>query len=152
MPKILSYTPAWLSRPSPGFSLFSTDGKKLAVDADKCSDQKSRNGTSRKEDWQGPHRTLARRGTEVFVVVGNTIRWADLRKLKEWEALEQDERRVVRSIERTEEREHNGLGSSSYRVGAPTFCSYKADRPSRCSRFPSTNQFASSCHRQTESS
>jgi hypothetical protein len=117
MPKIISYTPSWLSRPSPGFGLFSADGKKLSADADKFSDPKSRNGTARKEVWLGPRRTLARRETEVFVVVGNTIRWADLRALKEeGEAQEQDKRRVVKSIEKTEQ---DGIGSklSSYKVG-----------------------------------
>jgi len=111
MPKIISYTPSWLSRPSPGFQLFS------AVDTDKFSDRKSKNGAARKEVWLGPRRTLARRGTEVFVVVGNTMRWADLRTLKEeGEAQKQDKRRAVRSIEKTEQ---DGIGSSStrYKVG-----------------------------------
>ncbi|MCJ1246131.1 hypothetical protein MMC30_003336 [Trapelia coarctata] len=117
MPKIISYTPAWLSRPSPGFNLFSVDSKKLSVGADKHSDRNSRNGTGKKENWLGPRRVLARRGTELFVVVGNTIRWANLCALKgEWEAQEQDERRVVRSIESTGQQDGIGLKLSSYRV------------------------------------
>jgi len=118
MPKIISYTPAWLARPSPGFSLFSADGKKLSLDADKHSDQRSRNKAGKKEVWLGPRRALARRGTELFVIVGKTIRWADLCALKgEWEAQEQDERRVVRSVESTEQQDGLGSKPSSYRVG-----------------------------------
>ena len=54
MPKILSYTPAWLSRPSSGFDLFSS---------------KVKSSTPSTSDFIGPRRTIARRGTEIFVVV-----------------------------------------------------------------------------------
>ena len=118
MPRIISYTPAWLSRPSPGFSLFSAESKKLCGDTDKHSERKSRNGTGKREEWLGPRRVLARRGTELFVAVGNTIRWADLCALKEeWDSQEQDERQAVRSIEITEQQNGIGLKSTSYRVG-----------------------------------
>ena len=37
-------------------------------------------------DKPGPRRTIAQRGTEVFIGVGREIRWADLVYLKEaWE-------------------------------------------------------------------
>ncbi|KAF1919451.1 hypothetical protein BDU57DRAFT_443725 [Ampelomyces quisqualis] len=69
MPKVLSYTPDWLSRPNPGFQLFAP---------------KQANGvpTRKKKDF-GPRKTIATRGSELFVAVGHEIRWADLVNLKE---------------------------------------------------------------------
>ncbi|KAI0597672.1 nuclear pore complex protein An-Nup82 [Biscogniauxia sp. FL1348] len=70
MPKIKSYTPAWLSSPSPGHDLFtpsSSDGYSVPKTITK----------------PGPRRTIARRGTEVFIAVGREIRWADFVYLKE---------------------------------------------------------------------
>lgn len=70
MPKVLSYTPEWLSRPSPGYHLFAP---------------KQSNGNSaaaKKKDF-GPRKTIATRGSEIFVAVGHEIRWADLVNLKE---------------------------------------------------------------------
>ncbi|KAI9370564.1 hypothetical protein BJX61DRAFT_86072 [Aspergillus egyptiacus] len=75
MPKVISYTPPWLSRPSPGASLFSSTAPK--------------DGSARSPkdvEYAGPSRTLARRGNEVFTVVDNQIRWASLTRLKdEWQ-------------------------------------------------------------------
>ena len=91
MPKITSFTPAWLSRPSPGFNLF-------FVQENTQSFEKSSNGTSGKSDFSGPRRNIAHRGTEVFVVVGNTIRWADLSTYKEeWEQKDQERKRYSKS-------------------------------------------------------
>ncbi|RYP79167.1 hypothetical protein DL771_000145 [Monosporascus sp. 5C6A] len=76
MPKIKSYTPAWLSKPSPGHDLF----------APSHSDTPKRSSlydSARTYAASGPHRTIARRGTEVFIAVGKEIRWADLVYLKE---------------------------------------------------------------------
>lgn len=74
MPGTLRYTPSWLSRPSPGFDLFTPKTQPpLAQDQTKQKDTKP----------FGPTRTIARRGTEVFVVVGNELRWSDLVLLKE---------------------------------------------------------------------
>ncbi|EMD93013.1 hypothetical protein COCC4DRAFT_50734 [Bipolaris maydis ATCC 48331] len=70
MPKILGYTPDWLSRPNPGYHLFApkhTDGK----------------GVVARRAEPGSQRTIATRGSEIFVAVGNEIRWADLVNLKE---------------------------------------------------------------------
>ena len=70
MPKILGYTPDWLSRPNPGYHLFApkqTDG----------------NGVVARRPEPGPRKTIATRGSEIFVAVGNEIRWADLVNLKE---------------------------------------------------------------------
>jgi hypothetical protein len=76
MPGTLKFTPKWLSRPSPGFDVFSSQAPaKLTTDT-KQKDKK----------YIGPQRTIARRGTEVFVATGNEIRWSDLVLLKEqWE-------------------------------------------------------------------
>lgn len=78
MPNVLSYTPPWLSRPSPGASLFSSTSAK-------GPDYGLLNSQGRVE-YNGPTRTLAKRGNEVFTVVDNQIRWSSLTKLKdEWQ-------------------------------------------------------------------
>jgi len=76
MPKLLSHTPAWLSRPSIGFQAFQSkeQGKiKRTIS----------NGHGKSEDYSGPTRTIANRGTEIFFVVDNNIRWVDLAELKD---------------------------------------------------------------------
>ncbi|KAJ4991452.1 nuclear pore complex protein an-nup82 [Stagonosporopsis vannaccii] len=70
MPKVLSYTPEWLSRPSPGYHLFAPK-------------QSNGNGAAAKKKDFGPRKTIATRGSEIFVAVGHEIRWADLVNLKE---------------------------------------------------------------------
>ena len=86
MPRLIGYTPAWLSRPSPGFDLFtkSSDGKSSI--SPERSDAKDASSTG--QGSAGPCRLLAHRGPEVFAVAGdNTIRWADLSLLKDnWES------------------------------------------------------------------
>lgn len=69
MPKVLSRTPAWLSRPKPGFELF----------------QPKQTDTKTQQKYEGPRRTIAHRGSEVFVAVGKELRWADLSLLKDAE-------------------------------------------------------------------
>ena len=61
----MSYTPLWLSRPSPGFNLFQS----------KSPERLSQIGS---KPHGGPKRTIATRGTEVFIAVGDEIRWSDL--------------------------------------------------------------------------
>ncbi|EGY14711.1 hypothetical protein VD0002_g9389 [Verticillium dahliae] len=74
MPKIKSYTAPWLSQ-GPGQRLF-------APSADAASPY-----NSKKQNIPGSKRTIARRGTEVFVAVGKELRWGDLAYLKEkWTA------------------------------------------------------------------
>ncbi|KAL4879039.1 hypothetical protein BJY04DRAFT_229529 [Aspergillus karnatakaensis] len=73
MPKVISYTPPWLSRPSPGASLFSSSTPK---DPGALT-------TTKKNEYVGPSRTIARRGNEVFTVVDNQIRWSSLTRLKD---------------------------------------------------------------------
>ncbi|KAH7392344.1 hypothetical protein DE146DRAFT_679755 [Phaeosphaeria sp. MPI-PUGE-AT-0046c] len=70
MPKVLSYTPDWLARPSPGYQLFApkhTNG----------------NAAPAKRKDHGPRKTMATRGSEIFVAVGHEIRWADVVNLKD---------------------------------------------------------------------
>ena len=84
MPKVISYTPSWLSRPSPGFRLFAPSNATSTPTrpSEKASEQ-LRHGDDGKDDYLGPKRAIARRGTEIFVVVDNQIRWSDLCMLKD---------------------------------------------------------------------
>ncbi|EXJ90770.1 hypothetical protein A1O1_03874 [Capronia coronata CBS 617.96] len=83
MPKVIGYTPPWLSRPSPGAKIFSDPAPQSPASPSKRS---SYLGTPSSTKYQGPRRLVASRGTEVFTVVGNKIRWADLATVRdEWE-------------------------------------------------------------------
>ncbi|KAL8906179.1 MAG: hypothetical protein Q9171_006384 [Xanthocarpia ochracea] len=80
MPKVLSYSPSWLSRPSPGFDLFASLKKRTSIGS-------QANSSNSEQQYLGPRRTIAHRGSEVFVVVDNQIRWADLSIIKyDWES------------------------------------------------------------------
>ena|SRR5436305_239906 len=88
MPKALDYTPPWLARPSPGSKIFTTPPSygSQASASKRTSHLGSPNGVKQGESYQGPHRLLANRGTEIFTVVDNKIRWADLARVKsDWE-------------------------------------------------------------------
>lgn len=74
MVRIKSYTPPWLSKPAIGHDVFAP----ADLESTKGSATSSKNRSP-----PGPRRTIARRGTEVFVAVGKEIRWADLVYLKE---------------------------------------------------------------------
>ncbi|KAI0382891.1 hypothetical protein F5Y04DRAFT_34750 [Hypomontagnella monticulosa] len=88
MPKIKSYTPAWLLPPSPGHELFVPSPS----EANNASSY-----TPKSDPNDGPRRTVVRRGTEVFIAVGKEIRWADLVYLKErWEEKQAESRRGIR--------------------------------------------------------
>lgn len=76
MAKVLSHTPAWLSRPSPAFDFFQPGPQTKSPIA-------LTNGQGKKLDHQTPSRTIACRGTEVFAVAGNEIRWSDLILLRD---------------------------------------------------------------------
>ncbi|KAF2714477.1 hypothetical protein K504DRAFT_468985 [Pleomassaria siparia CBS 279.74] len=71
MPKVLSYTPEWLSRPNAGYKLFAPTTAPAAL------------SPSAEHTLSGTRKTIATRGSEIFVAVGNTIRWADLTSLRE---------------------------------------------------------------------
>ena len=84
MPKVLAYTPEWLSRNNPGFQLFSnTQSKQAQAQTRQRVSPQSENGSGGIDDYVGPNRIVARRGAEIFTVVGKHIRWADLSILKE---------------------------------------------------------------------
>jgi nucleoporin NUP82 len=77
MPKIKSFAPSWLNEPSKGYKLFELPG----------DDVRPPTGLYNKKAKPGPRRTIARRGTEIFVAVGKQIRWGDLALLRNfWEA------------------------------------------------------------------
>ena len=120
MPKVISYTPSWLSRPSPGFRLFSSSqDASRSPKANGKSSTLSVNGNKAEDDYLGPKRTIARRGTEIFVVVGNQIRWSDLCMLKDdWE--EAQELRKSKSKSKKAEYSNGGHkddhAEGSYRV------------------------------------
>jgi hypothetical protein len=75
MPKVKSYSPAWLCRPSPGASLFTSN-------PDKSHAQDLQN-KAKPATQIGATRTIAKRGNEVFVVIDNEIRWSNLARLKD---------------------------------------------------------------------
>ncbi|KAF7510710.1 hypothetical protein GJ744_006076 [Endocarpon pusillum] len=86
MPKIISYTPPWLSRPSPGSQAFINIQNNDSNPSKRPPHLSSPSHEVADQPYYGPHRLLARRGTEIFVVIGNQIRWTDLRMIKnDWE-------------------------------------------------------------------
>jgi nucleoporin NUP82 len=103
MPRITGYTPAWLSKPNPGHDLFTAPSTP------------SLNLNSKKAAKPGPRRTIAHRGTEVFIAVGKEIRWADLVYLKEaWEDKEQKKKSFRKGKDR--DNQFDGDHAQGYRV------------------------------------
>ncbi|THV48810.1 hypothetical protein BGAL_0226g00050 [Botrytis galanthina] len=99
MPQVLGYTPTWLSKPNPGHEIFTAKptGIQTASGA-------SYNPNERKTNTVGPKRTIARRGTEIFIAVGKEIRWADLVYLKEtWENKQENQRSFLKGKSQVEE-------------------------------------------------
>lgn len=120
MPKVISYTPTWLSRPSPGYHLFS---KPSASQHTNGSISNGQNGANIAKQFLGNRRTIARRGTELFVVVDNEIRWSDLCMLKDvWENTQREPNKREKDLDKREESNGNyGLADKhvadvSYRV------------------------------------
>lgn len=74
MPKVNSYAPAWLCRPSPGAKFLSSSSAQSPA-------EDLQNGS--KPLSNGATRTIAKRGNEVFAVVDNEIRWSNLARLKD---------------------------------------------------------------------
>jgi nucleoporin NUP82 len=121
MPKILSYTPPWLSRPSPGSKIFSDPRGHVSQTStsNRTSQLGSPNGVKQDESYQGPRRLLANRGTEIFSVVDNKIRWADLARVKSnWDE-QTGAQEVHEDAGLTQKR--NGA-SAPYRVGCICQC------------------------------
>ena len=81
MPKIIDYTPPWLSQPSRGFDVF-TPTEPGGLRGTEVNGTYTY-GNASPEPYLGPKRLLAQRGTEIFAAVGNKIRWSDLCMLKE---------------------------------------------------------------------
>lgn len=115
MPKVNSYAPAWLCRPSPGASLFTSN-------SDKSPAQGLQRTKPSTED--GATRTIAKRGNEVFAVIDNEIRWSNLARLKDqW----QQQARQKKAKDQT-----NGASLPSYRVcytldTLQEFCGLRSD-------------------------
>lgn len=105
MPQVKSYAPAWLCRPSPGASLFtSTSAKSPAQELQKASKVTGISGATR---------TIAKRGNEVFAVVDNEIRWSDLARLKDqW----QQQSRQKKAAAGQSKEKADGNEVPSYRV------------------------------------
>lgn len=74
MPKILQRDPAWFANSTPGYNLF-----QVGATPHVAQDARLATETS----FDGPSRRIAHRGTEVFVVVGNEVRWSDLGLLRD---------------------------------------------------------------------
>lgn len=100
MPKVSSYAPAWLCRPSPSASLFASD-----LDKNPAQDLQNQAKPFTKT---GATKTIAERGNEVFVVIDNEIRWANLARLKDqWQQ---------QARQKTAKDQTNGASAPSYRV------------------------------------
>ncbi|KAJ5485491.1 Nucleoporin NUP82 [Penicillium diatomitis] len=92
MPKVNSYAPAWLYRPSPGANLFASNPEKTSTDD---SLKQSKNTTA-----DGPVKTIAKRANEVFAVVDNEIRWSNLARLKDqWQQQERQKKTKTQADE-----------------------------------------------------
>ncbi|KAI5276969.1 hypothetical protein E4T47_00269 [Aureobasidium subglaciale] len=78
MARVLGHTPDWLSAPSAGYNLF-----QRGADTKAAAPAAALRNANQKTDSRGPTRTIAHRGTELFVLVGNEIRWSDLVMLKD---------------------------------------------------------------------
>ncbi|KAI0816276.1 hypothetical protein GGR55DRAFT_228476 [Xylaria sp. FL0064] len=118
MPKIKAYTPAWLSSPSPGHQLFTPNAEGA---------QNIPSYGSIAASNIGPRRTIATRGTEVFIAVGKEIRWADLVYLKErWQEKAGQGREDVHIKREDEDREiirdsiENGCAEGFRTIKPPT--------------------------------
>lgn len=77
MPKVKSYSAPWLSNYGPGHRLFEQSADALRAKA------LSPAASSKRETAPGPRRTIASRGTQVFVAAGKEVRWGDLAYIKD---------------------------------------------------------------------
>lgn len=112
MPQVLGYTPTWLSKPNPGYEIFT------AGSMNQTASTNGYNSFDKKSNEPGPRRTIACRGTEVFIAVGKEIRWADLVYLKEtWEDKQGNQGSFLKGKSRSvEEPEAKENGAQGYRV------------------------------------
>ncbi|KAF1816479.1 hypothetical protein P152DRAFT_511247 [Eremomyces bilateralis CBS 781.70] len=75
MVRVLNYTPSWLSRLSPDANIFANTAPR--------SPARPSNGTKKAGAAAVPLKKVAYRGTQIFVAVGNEVRWTDLQRLKD---------------------------------------------------------------------
>ena len=118
MPRIINYTPGWLSRPSPGFQIFNK-AHSTSSQASSNSHSQQRNGNFGNDQDGGPNRTIAQRGTEIYLAIGRQIRWADLVSLKDGyeEQLRTPTPKPKPATEASQsDGEDNGPEDGSYRV------------------------------------
>ncbi|KAI5306611.1 hypothetical protein KEM56_000079 [Ascosphaera pollenicola] len=74
MTKVVEYAPSWLTRTTPAHNFLT--GSYMT--------QQQKEGLMLENDfYDGPRRTIARRGREIFAVIDKQIRWADLAALKD---------------------------------------------------------------------
>jgi nucleoporin NUP82 len=96
MPKVIGYTAPWISRPSAGSRIFSDPAPQSPTSP--LKPRATFLATDDATTYQGPRRLIANRGTEIFTVVGNTIRWADLATVKDdWTEQKHSERKSATS-------------------------------------------------------
>ena len=107
MPRVISYTPPWLTRPSRGFDFFNASPKAKTA------------ASSQPKPYHGPHRTTARCGKYLFTVAGNELRWANLTQLKD------DWAEHSRSSKQNKEAQNSATPEDSRATEAPL---YKARR------------------------
>ncbi|QSZ29155.1 hypothetical protein DSL72_003666 [Monilinia vaccinii-corymbosi] len=114
MPRVLAYTPTWLSKPSPGHEIFTAG----PATSNPTAPGNIYNANDKKSNKPGPRRTIARRGTEVFIAVGKEVRWADLVYLKEaWENKQENQRSFLKGKSRSgEEPEAGDDVARGYRI------------------------------------
>ncbi|KAJ5103059.1 hypothetical protein N7532_003588 [Penicillium argentinense] len=106
MPKVNSYAPAWLCRPAPGASLFTS-----SAIANSSQDAKT---SAKPNPASGATRTIAKRGNEAFAVVDNEIRWSNLARVKgQWQ---QQQARQKKGPAALPKEAPNGSGLPAYRV------------------------------------
>jgi nucleoporin NUP82 len=76
MPKVLIQQPRWLDRGTTGFDFFQPQND-------------TKDNTQTAPELTGPSRKVALRGSEIFAIVGNELRWSDLEGWKESTTVEQ---------------------------------------------------------------
>jgi hypothetical protein len=137
MPKVISYTPAWLSKPNPGHEIFTAKATST-----QNSSVNGSSSSSKRTAKPGPRRTIARRGTEVFIAVGKEIRWADLVYLKEaWEDKQARKSHGKGKIRESGDSQYEDDHAQGYRVSSPAI--------SPCSILTITDYQNSSCGRHS---
>ena len=150
MPRVLSYTPPWLAHGTTGCAMFTP--KSVEQQTGRPSSNSSSEATPQ---FKGARRSIAQRGTEVFVAVGNTIRWADLALLKdEWGAKHGKEKlrtSQMRNGAESTEQDEDPIESLGFKVWKVILAQTKSNI-TRTSKSPFTKRSASSFPPRTRTS